>query len=161
MGLKRRESSWTEKSPLVGLLVFSFLLWKNFLCVLGNQLLWLCISLWIQPLHSLRYHTAYSLPTLQHVKRNWLQRLPAAAIHQRSNTVNTARRSSLSVCMYTMHAHKTYIYLPVWLLCACVREARQRESSRPHTPTPQMQGPRSRILSERKKNTVCKREHVI
>lgn len=64
-------------------------------------------------------------------------------------------------CMYTMHAHKTYIYLPVWLLCACVREARQRESSRPHTPTPQMQGPRSRILSERNKNTVCKREHVI
>lgn len=34
----------------------------------------------------------------------------------------------------------------VWLLCACVREARQRDSSRLHTPTPQMQGPRSRIL---------------
>lgn len=164
MGLKRRESSWTEKTLLVGLLVFSFLLLKNFLCVLGNQLLWLCISSWIQPLHSLRSHTAYSLPTLQHVKRNWLQR-PACSRNPLKIQHCKYCTQQLVECMYTTHTHKTYIYLPVWLLCACVREARQRESSRPHTPTPQMQGPRSRILSERERKhvmeSICMSVHCV
>lgn len=100
-----------RRAFLLDYLCSPFFLLKNFLCVLGNQLLWLCISLWIQRLHSLRYHTAYSLPNLQHVKRNWLQRLPAAVIHKRSNPVSTAHRSSSSVCILCTHIKHTSTYL--------------------------------------------------
>jgi len=62
--------------------------------------------------------------------------------------VNTHSSTDRNIfCTHTRTDVPTYVYLPMWLLCACVREARQRDSSRLHTPTPQMQGPRSRILS--------------
>lgn len=89
------------------------------------------------------------------MKRNWLQRLPAVVIYKRSNTVGVVNTqpptgSNIYETHKQTYGHKS---LPVWLLCAWVREARQRDSSRLHTPTPQIQGPRSRILARKKLGT--------
>lgn len=91
---------------------------------------------------------------LQHMKRNWLQRLPAVVIYKRSNiggVVNTQPPAGSNIYETHTNRYTDTHALPVWLLCVCVREARQSDSRRLHTPTPQIQGPRSRILPDKKK----------
>ena len=45
-------------------------------------------------------------PTLQHVKRNWLQRRPAVVIWDQSNTVSAAlKRGTTRRNMYCTHTH--------------------------------------------------------
>lgn len=124
--LKRCEYPWTKRTFLTGLLMFSFLILKNFSWVLG--------SLPPTPpcrLCFLQAARGLFTPNLQHVKRERRKRVGG----ERKTPPQWERRN-----------------LPVWLLCACESEARQRDSSRLHTPTPQMQGPRSRILQEKQTN---------
>lgn len=117
-----------------------------------------CACPWQVVLMQLAAHSASAFPQVA-----WRLR-PACSdsiVFEKKLAAHAARSLQLSLSLtHTTHKHtQMHIHLPVWLLCACVREARQRDSSRLHTPTPQMQGPRSRILRKRKeKQQSCLRQ---
>lgn len=70
---RRRECPWTDRTFLAGLLMFSFLILKNFSQVFGSWPMWSMLPFWVRRLSSPRVMSNLFAPNLQHLKGNWRQ----------------------------------------------------------------------------------------